>query len=46
MLVWEINGREEEEPDNQQVVTSTGRYKIWRIFVLQDSDPQLQDCAR
>lgn len=43
---WEINGREEEEPDNQQLVTSIRHYKIWKIFVLQDSDPQLQDFAQ
>lgn len=46
MQDWEINGREEEEPDNQQFVTGIRCYKMWKIFVLQDSDPQLQDCAR
>lgn len=36
---------EEEEFDNQQFVTSVRCYEIWKMFVLQDSDPQLQDCA-
>lgn len=45
MQGWEINGREEEELDNQQFVSSIRSYKSWKIFVLQDSDPQLQDCA-